>query len=386
MYRSPVSQMSVPAYPTENLALEMKISDIHQILQEYEERRGSMIFAFKALLKELPDDRSVTDVLGEHELEMIDWMIAFDCDKAAGKHLRDLEIGNWKLRPHQVADLCEVETLKTPFLGNLVKLSNIKPELQDAKNFLDESNPRTREKDSRWKPKHVANAVKRSSPSKIYYRSKYEPTTRGSKLARGRSQTLPHVEFLDQASATKCKTDDSRSFLNSDGDGTSCREVITISDEESIGGNPQFVTEYHESLRAKCIQSLQPGKWLVEDVFDAILSPFIAHRENALILSPGVINVDNPIANHERRIGDLKPSHELLLLPLNIAGNHWLIALMRPKTQIVVIYDPMHVQSNFEQAELALRSFGQVGQELGPFSNWSYLRHTVRMPLLDIPP
>jgi hypothetical protein len=159
MYRSPVSQMSVPAYPTENLALEMKISDIHQILQEYEERRGSMIFAFKALLKELPDDRSVTDVLGEHELEMIDWMIAFDCDKAAGKHLRDLEIGNWKLRPHQVADLCEVETLKTPFLGNLVKLSNIKPELQDAKNFLDESNPRTREKDSRWKPKHVATAA-----------------------------------------------------------------------------------------------------------------------------------------------------------------------------------------------------------------------------------
>jgi hypothetical protein len=386
MDRSPVSQISAPTYPTENLALEMKICDIHRILQKYEESRGSMIVAFKALLKELPNDRPVTDVLGEHELEMIDWIIASDCDKAAGKHLRDLEVGNWKLRPHQVADLCEVETLKAPILSNLVKLSIIKPELEDAKKFLDESNPRTRGKGSRWKPKHVTNAVKRSSPSKIYYRSNYERTTQGSKVARGRPQTFRHVDSPGQSSATKGGINDSRSSFSSHGDDTSCREAITIPDGEMIGGRPRFDTEYHENLREKCIQSLQPGKWLIEDVFDAVLSPFIAHRETALIMSPGVIDVDNPTANHKRRIRDIKPFHELLLLPLNISGNHWLIALMRPKTQIAVIYDPLHVESNFEQAELALRSFGQFGREPGPFSNWSYSRHTVRMPLLDAVP
>jgi hypothetical protein len=100
-----------------------------------------------------------------------------------------------------------------------------------------------------------------------------------------------------------------------------------------------------------------------------------------LILNPGLIDVHHPTANRNKKIRDLKPSHKTLLIPLNINKQHWVIAILNPSAGEGLIYDPLHLKTNIDQAKLALSNFGQPDL----FSALSYSKHTVRISFSDIP-
>jgi hypothetical protein len=383
MDRTPKSQMSITAI-RENKALELKIQTFNSRLETFDESCNGVFAAFIDLLKELRGGESLTDVLSPSALEKIDLIILYNSAIKERNTLQRLKDGPWRLRPYQFIIYWGIEKLEQPaFRRSLAKLSRIEPKLQDAMDLLDKSNPKFRSKRQEWQPKHVDNAIKASSKSNIVVQSRCEALTRSrnaGKPTRNKSRTVSPVGSFDQPSATARKPDKS-SPLSYDRDEVDHDAVITISDEESIDTDEQSTAGYNETLRAKCINSLQPDTWLIEDAFDAILSPFIAHREDVLILNPGLIDVHHPTANRNKKIRDLKPSHKTLLIPLNINKQHWVIAILNPSAGEGLIYDPLHLKTNIDQAKLALSNFGQPDL----FSALSYSKHTVRISFSDIP-
>jgi hypothetical protein len=383
MDRTPTSQMSVTAIQ-ENKALELKIDAFNSRLENFDESCKGVFTAFIDLLKELPGVKSLTGVLSESALDKVDSIILFNSAIKGRNTLQRLKDGPWELRPYHFIIYWGIEKLQQPtFLRNLARLSTIEPKFQDAMDLLDKNGPKSRSERQEWQPKHVHNAIRASPKSNIVVQSRCEALTRSRNAGeptRNKSRTVSLVGSFDQPSATARKSDKS-SPLSYDRNEVDHHQVITIPDEESIDTNEQSTAGYIETMRAKCINSLQPDTWLIEDAFDAILSPFIAHREDVLILNPSLVDVDHPTANRNKKIRDLKPSHKTLLIPLNINKQHWIVAILNPSAGKGLIYDPLHLKTNIDQAKLALNNFGQPGL----FSALSYSKHTVRISFSDIP-
>lgn len=365
---SPVSQKSHASYRTESQSLSQKIDVIHRLIDDYEKHGKDMINVLKDLMKELPNEKNIAEVLKPHELDMIDSIVEFGCDKTVKEGLRSLKTGSWKLRPYQVVDLCGNVNENPKLLRRLVDLSEKESNFEAAKTLVDKSNPRTKRQNQDWEHRHVLNAIKQLSPSKIVYKQR-EQKPRRPHGARRRSPTVHPIESPHEPSARTDEIHEKRSHVED------LEGYVTISDEE-LDEIPMFATEYSETLRAKCIESLQCDRWLIEDVFSAVLSPFITHRDDILIVSPGAVIVSSPSANHGKKIREIKPFHELVLIPLHLNEEHWVMAIMKLKERTGVVYDPLHQESNLEQAKLALSGFGM-------FRDWTYSQHKVRVPSTD---
>lgn len=389
MDRSPKSRGSSLEFRENEITLQTRIEAFTQRLDAYRGYLHGLVIALDDLLQELPEDKSLKDVLDAPNLDRVDSIILSGCGLDARRKLEHLKNGPWSLRPHQFVAYWGCKNLSSPtFLNELRKLSKTQRNLKDALAALNESrgissrgtrkNPESIKKSEIWLPKHVSGAIKAFSTSDLARRNYCRASNRPPhvrKNARNTSQPLSSANCLEQTSPRTCEGDEiPQSLAKNELDLPQC---VIISDGESDAGEVQSIVEYDETLRSKCVNSLQPGKWLIEDVFEAVLSPFITHSVDTLLINPGLMDVNNPAANSNKRLRDLKPSHKLVLVPLNINRQHWIIAILRPSVREAIIYDPMHLKTNTDRAELALRSFGHNEGQTGPFSDWTYSIHTV---------
>ncbi|KAK0701261.1 hypothetical protein B0H67DRAFT_595699 [Lasiosphaeris hirsuta] len=92
-----------------------------------------------------------------------------------------------------------------------------------------------------------------------------------------------------------------------------------------------------------------PGKWLDDINMDAALLFLTLSSRSVVHISPTTVDTTQ-VDKQVSRITDAGIYLEMALLPLLIRGNHWILAVARPKSECIDIYDSMQAFQDTEAA------------------------------------
>jgi hypothetical protein len=365
-------------------ALTNKVQAVLESLEKYESTKDDLFMKLETVVRCLPEKTSLTTQLRSDVLEKIDVIFLSSCEAKCRQCIQKLAQGSWKMKPYQFVEhwgYAMRESLL--FMKKLIKLSAMMSFTDSvaAINAQRSNTPkraRTNECQQLWKAKHVESVISRLAPQgtrKLGHRKAKQERSQTPVLLMGTPTSIagePH----NQSPYAPYETVQTLPQDHYDEDRIS---AITISsDEESEGVARHSATVYEDALRQKCMGSLQHStSWLIEDVFDAVLPVFTSHDERILIVSPGLIDVDNPVSNYSKNIRALNKSHELLLIPLNIGKSHWVLASLDLPKRKALIYDPLHSKHNINSVRTALQNFIRDKEKFGRFSDWTLLKHPV---------
>jgi hypothetical protein len=291
-------------------ALTNKVQAVLESLEKYENTKDDLFMKLEMVVRCLPEKTSLTTQLRSDVLEKIDVIFLSSCEAKCRQCIQKLAQGSWRMKPYQFVEhwgYAMRESLL--FMKKLIKLSAMMSFTDSvaAINAQRSNTPkraRTNECQQLWKAKHVESVISRLAPQgtrKLRHRKAKQERSQVPVLLMGTPTSIagePH----NQSPYVPCETVQTPPQNHYDEDRIS---AITISsDEESEGVARHSATVYEDALRQKCMGSLQHStSWLIEDVFDAVLPVFTSHDERILIVSPGLIDVDNPVSNYSKNIG-----------------------------------------------------------------------------------
>ncbi|KAK3360685.1 hypothetical protein B0T25DRAFT_536176 [Lasiosphaeria hispida] len=98
-----------------------------------------------------------------------------------------------------------------------------------------------------------------------------------------------------------------------------------------------------------------PGKWLDDINIDAVLGFLTLSSESVIHISPTTVDaaqVDRQIS----RITGAGTQLEMALLPLLVRGSHWILAVARPKSECIDIYDSLQDGNGMETVRRRIKA------------------------------
>ncbi|KAH9827774.1 hypothetical protein Tdes44962_MAKER09621 [Teratosphaeria destructans] len=119
------------------------------------------------------------------------------------------------------------------------------------------------------------------------------------------------------------------------------------------------VPDCQRELMIQKLPCLLPGGWLSSDVLPVLLSAF--NPTPATIWLPHFITVgSSPTAFHRYKTQRIRSSHAMVLVPLSVDGNHWMLAWFVLQGTTVTkarLFDPYHNVARIRQCQSVLWEF-----------------------------
>jgi len=376
-----------PIMDGKNQALTEKVQAVLTSLDNYEKTRNDLFMKLETVIQYLPENTSLETLLGSQVLEKVDVIFLASCELGPRNSIKRLAKGPWKMKPYQFIEHWGYEMREKPlFLRKLIKLSALMSSLTDSVAAIRAQRPDTSTeipkngKREQFKAKDIEKVIRTVSSEGTAGHRRVKAKQNKTSIPVILMETPKSVvsEFQYGSPSASCETVGTLPPHGHNGCGATPGDAIEISDEEFGSPSSHSATVYEDTLRQKCIKSLQrSNSWLIEDVFGAVLPMFTSHDERTLVIDAGLINVDNPISNRGKKIRALKKSHELLLIPLNIGKSHWIFALLSLTERKALIYDPLHSEYSINRAKTALGYFVEGEDKFGRSANWTFVKHPV---------
>ncbi|KAK4441962.1 hypothetical protein QBC34DRAFT_387774 [Podospora aff. communis PSN243] len=122
-------------------------------------------------------------------------------------------------------------------------------------------------------------------------------------------------------------------------------------------------------------EQLRPGSWLSDLVIDAFLGFLALSSPSVTYISPLPATAHH-VAGQRSRITDAGAELSMVLLPMLIGNNHWVLASANPRTGCISVYDPGRQAASNKAAIVARIKHLFVQLDLVPWSRFS-LRHCI---------
>lgn len=306
----------------------------------------------------------------------------------------------WTLRPCDLLSYFGNDALGSlHFVRQLATLASVS-KVEDAKRLLQRYRCARREgravvrgssRRSRWTATDVTQALAQCQEARASQQSALPVSLEDGGEPQGSARDVEGavceaVKLLEVSAGTAYTTDTPSSELLRQAPGLSQSaspgptvDLHEVRDSRGTVRSPsvRYVVERRKErgfreATSKPVQSLRPGRWLHEDAILEVLQCVQTRAEEVYIVAPGFLTLGQLNNVREKKLRELnRQSHRLIIFPLNVDGNHWIIAFIDLEAHSISAYDPLHMRCNVRRACDILLAFVNQSPtfEAGPRSS-----------------